>query len=82
VYSHVVVTYDGATVRGYVNGIEVIRFDSVANLVAASDSVMAIGARVGGTFDFFAGSLDEVAIYDHALTPGRITVHYAVGSGR
>jgi len=82
VYSHIVVTYDGTKARGYVNAIEVLSFDSVLNMVAAPDAVMTIGARVSGAGGVFAGSLDEVAIYEGALTPARIAVHYQLGSGR
>lgn len=80
-YSHLVVTYDGTTVRGYVNAQELSRFDSLLDLTAPPDSVMAIGARVSGLSELFAGSLDEVAIYDHVLTPGRIAIHYQLGAG-
>lgn len=31
--------------------------------------------------DWFSGAIDEVAIYDRALTPGQISTHYAIGSG-
>jgi hypothetical protein len=34
-----------------------------------------------GTVGFFDGSMDEVAIYDHALTAARIAAHYHVGVG-
>ena len=29
----------------------------------------------------FAGSIDEVALYDHPLTPERVATHYAIGRG-
>jgi hypothetical protein len=31
--------------------------------------------------DFFVGRLDEIAVYDVALTQDRITKHYNVGVG-
>jgi hypothetical protein len=29
----------------------------------------------------FAGGIDEVALYDHALLPDRVALHYAIGRG-
>jgi hypothetical protein len=34
-----------------------------------------------GTVGFFAGSMDEVAVYDHALSASRVLAHYRVGEG-
>jgi Concanavalin A-like lectin/glucanases superfamily len=44
---------------------------------ASAGSFMA-GAR-GATSDYFDGKLDEVAAYDHALSPDRIQAHHAAG---
>ena len=33
-----------------------------------------------GWADLFNGAIDEVAIYDHALTPERIQAHYAAAT--
>jgi hypothetical protein len=33
----------------------------------------------GGTGNWFAGGLDEVALYDRALPPARVAVHHAAG---
>jgi hypothetical protein len=38
-----------------------------------------IGADSAG--DFFAGQLDEVAVYDHALSAERVAVHHNLGIG-
>jgi hypothetical protein len=35
-----------------------------------------VGAASIKTFDFFAGSIDEVAVYDKALSADRIAAHY------
>ncbi len=80
-YGRVVVTYDGATARVYVDAKEVVSFNSQISLAAPADSQMVLGARVGGTGDLFHGTLDEVAIYDYSLAPARIAVHYQVGAG-
>ena len=47
----------------------------------APDNVgWAIGARGTGTERFFNGLIDEVALYDQALTPDQISRHYQLGS--
>jgi PKD repeat protein len=35
----------------------------------------------GSSSSYFAGSIDEVAVYDHALSASTIATHYALGSG-
>jgi hypothetical protein len=60
--------------------------DSTGSLIV-SNANWAIGARgrwknaegypINGLDRQFAGVIDEVAIYDHALTPNRVQTHYA-----
>ena len=74
---HAVATNDGTTLRLYVNGEEV---DSTGQLdLVASGVVLAIGRDhdLTGEWD---GRLDEVAIYDRALTASEIRDHYTVGT--
>ncbi len=74
-------TYDGTTKRFYVNGQEV--GTSLLAYAPNSDKPLRIGA--GATEYpvanyFFAGDVDEVAVYGKALMPEQILVHYAVGA--
>ncbi len=67
---HLAVTFDGATARVYVNGVEVISGTFVlANMVDAS---MGIGNTHGagntGSEEVFNGQIDEVQIYNRALS--------------
>lgn len=75
---HVVGLYDGSVWKLYVNG----------SLVATSSAT--VGPRVGsrplafgadansfGTGNFLNGTIDEVAIYNTALSAGRIAAHFA-----
>jgi hypothetical protein len=75
-------SYDGTTKRFYVNGREV--GTSVLAYGPNSDKPLRIGAGATdnptGNF-FFAGDVDEVAIYPAALTPERIALHYGAAFG-
>ena len=80
---HVVGEWDGVQWRLYFDGAEVGAPDdssgvgalaTMANLYAGAESVDFGG---GPTPDrFLNGTIDEVAVYDHALTPSRILSHY------
>ena len=74
---HVAGTFDGVTQRLYVNGREVA---SVARSGGADTTIG--GARIAswdGAGEFFAGTLDEAAIYGRALTASQIAAHVAAG---
>jgi hypothetical protein len=64
------VTYDGAVLRLYVNGAQAGSL-SHAGVIPASTGVL----RLGGNSiwaEWFAGVLDDVRIYDRALTAAEI----------
>ncbi len=68
-------TYDGATERLYVNGVQV----ASAALSGAADATLA-GLRIGswdGTQQFFAGTIDDVSLYASALSPSQVAAHFA-----
>ena len=68
-WSHVAATYDGSTLRLYVNGVEAGTRATAGDL--AGSLPMSIGrSRPGG--QAFAGSIDEVRIYRRALTAEEI----------
>jgi hypothetical protein len=80
-WAHVVVTFDGTTMILYVNGnVAGTTPNSVTLPTATSDFVLA--AANGGQDSWWHGALDEVAIYDHALTTTRVVEHYKVGTGQ
>lgn len=84
-WHHVAGTYDGSTVRLYVDGKQVgngtpatLQIDY--NLPSSND--LAIG-EVGGGGDFhngFSGAIDELSIYNRALSPPEIQAIYNAGS--
>jgi PKD repeat protein len=68
-WSHLAATYDGATMRLYVNGTEVAN-QAQTGAVAASSDPLTIGGNSSG--NNFAGTIDEVRIYSRALSPSEI----------
>ena len=70
VWTHLAATYDSSILRLYVNGVQV-------NSVAVGGSILpATGAlRIGGNAiwgEWFKGLIDEVRVYDHALSAAEI----------
>ncbi|MCX6924069.1 MAG: immunoglobulin domain-containing protein [Verrucomicrobia bacterium] len=75
---YVAATYDGTTVRLYVNGIlenSLVTTYAPANPGAVN---LTFGSRNGNSA--YNGVLDEVAIYSHALTAAQIRSHFFVGA--
>jgi len=74
-FTHVVVTYDGDTIRLYKNG----EFKGIASkqTLVETDNALTIGSF--GGWGFFDGLIDEVAIYGARLLDSRIEAHYAAG---
>jgi hypothetical protein len=74
---HAACTYDGATVRVYVNGVQVA---SAAKTGAIADAVgidWAIGAGIAANsvpLGFMNGLVDEVRLYNRALTPADVAL--------
>jgi hypothetical protein len=71
-WSHVAVTYDGAALRFYVNGVEV-GSGSVTGSITTSTNPLQIG---GDSFwgQYFQGLIDEVRVYNVALAPEQVQV--------
>lgn len=67
-WHHVATTYDGTTRRIYLNGVQVNADTPGANGATAAN--FRIGSTNNG--EFFNGSIDDVAIYNHALTAAEV----------
>lgn len=79
-WHHLVVTYDGAVLIAYLDGTGIT--GQGTTLATALDSTgFAIGASLASNSKFFAGSIDEVAVYSVVLTPAQVKDHYRVGVG-
>lgn len=71
-FHHVVATKSGTTVALYLDGLAVT--GAVKKLALASTTnALQIGSGVG----YLTGTIDEVAVYDKALTAARVAAHYA-----
>ena len=80
VWYHVFVTYDGSAVRVYVNGVK----DNSANYSGSVGDVstsMSLGRNEAfPTGAYFNGTLDDVRIYNRALSQAEITQLYKLGA--
>jgi hypothetical protein len=75
-WTHLVATYDGTTKRFFVNGMEVGSSTAAFGPNDLSPLRIGGGASEGDGNYFFEGDVDEVAIYNKALTAEQIIVHY------
>lgn len=80
VWTHLAATFDGAMVRLYVNGVQVASQTQTTPL-APTTGTLQIGADSYPT-EFFAGRIDEVRIYNRALSAAEIAtdMNTAVGT--
>lgn len=78
-FSHIVATYDGAYMRLYVNGHEERSSTASGEQLATPEALTLIGAATL-TQGFFAGAIDEVAVYSTALSAEHIAMHYRAGT--
>jgi len=80
---YVAATYDGTTLRVYVDGV----LDAQASppeipsgpIVYGDDKGIAVGGCYGAGCSTFNGKIDEVAVYDKVLSAERIAAHFAAG---
>lgn len=75
-YSHLVATYDGVTAVMYVNGVGSSDVTSVAMPNAIAPFL--VGRQAMGQWAPYIGLIDELAIYDYALTPTEVAAHYRI----
>lgn len=78
VWYHVALTYDGSQMRLYVNGSEVANRAATGG-ITTNDNPLYIGYNPRGVTYWFNGVMDEVKVYDHALTLEEIQQEYQKG---
>jgi hypothetical protein len=69
-WSHLAVTYDGATVRLYVDGVQASSSSESGTIRKTNDPLWIGGNRPYG--EYFKGVIDEVRVYDRALGPAAV----------
>jgi hypothetical protein len=81
---HVVGVFDGTNISTYVNGAlgATAVFTSTPRPNTNILIPLTFGARADGAAGYFtySGQIDEAAVYDAALSPGRILAHYQAGT--
>jgi YD repeat-containing protein len=72
-FYHVALTYNGTTLKLYVNGVVEAQVDRTNGTYSAvpSSPRLSIGSRAGVS-DFFKGTIDEVRLYNRALTSNEV----------
>ena len=77
-WTHLVASFDGSNACLYVDGVLTSSRVNTHYVPNASDPTR-FGTPWGGATAAFWGALDEIALYDHALTEDRVTLHYGLG---
>lgn len=83
-WTHFVDTYDGSTVKIYINGVLQVEAAYSLGIFQGTDAV-GIGASVGGGtpnqfLSPFGGKIDEISLYNRALSAGEVQALYNAGS--
>jgi hypothetical protein len=77
VWYHLVGTYDGTTMRLYVNGAQVATTGQSGNILASAEPLMIGAARRGGVVqEYFPGTVNDCALYNAVLDATTILQHY------
>lgn len=71
---HLAGTWDGNTVKLFVNGVQQTSTASYSGALLASAEPFAVGVGRPASDEFFNGFIDDVRVYDRALDPGEITL--------
>ncbi len=80
VWHHVAMVYDGSYLQGYVNG-ALDGKGRVIGILKATDEPLKLGAYAAGvTAGLFPGTLDEVSLYNRALSAEEIQAIYKASS--
>ena len=65
-WAHLAATYDGATMRLYVNGVQVASRAQAGAIATSTNPLQIGGDSIYG--QYFAGMIDEVRVYNRALS--------------
>ncbi|MFA6304434.1 MAG: DUF2341 domain-containing protein [Patescibacteria group bacterium] len=79
-WQYVSATYDGNYIHCYINGNEVGKTADTSGAIDVQNTSLYIGSD-GGAASYFNGKIDEVKIYNYALSPAQIKEDYNMGAG-
>ena len=77
---HIAITYNKENIRLYVNGIEVKSGEETLAMIDSS-SIVSIGRQRYSDDSLFKGKIDDVRIYDTAISPYYVKLLYNNGAG-
>ncbi|MFL6113099.1 MAG: LamG-like jellyroll fold domain-containing protein, partial [Catenulispora sp.] len=78
-WHYVAVTKNGSAIHLYIDGVDVT--GAVASQTLSDNTLpLVIGQSVGGSY--FHGQVQEVALYNQALSASQVAGHYQAGSGQ
>jgi beta-lactam-binding protein with PASTA domain len=80
VWTHIATTYDGANQRLYVNGVQVAA-RAQAGAMTVGDQPLRIGGDASFSGEFYQGLIDDVRVYNRALTAAEIGLDMSVAAG-
>ena len=69
-WTHLAASYDGATLRLYVNGSQTVSRATSGSVATSTNPLRLGGNTIWG--EYFAGTIDEVRIYNRALTAAEV----------
>jgi hypothetical protein len=76
-WSHLVLTYDGSNVKLYING-TLASSGAKTGKLGYTDSSLRIGLGIpGNSLQYFKGWIDDVRIYNRAITPAEVSTLYS-----
>jgi hypothetical protein len=82
VWYHAAATYDGATMRLYLNGVQVASMNKTGSVATGASVPVTFGRNPEGSgFTQMFGALDDVRIYDRGLTAAEVSALVSGGGG-
>ena len=78
-WHHIACTYDGEDLRAYCDG-EQVAETKIGRERTPGATPLSIARRQDG-YNTFTGRIDEVAVYDRALTPDEVKARFEAGGG-
>jgi Concanavalin A-like lectin/glucanases superfamily len=78
-WSHLALTYDGATLRLYVNGSQASSRATTGTIRRTTDPLWIGGNQPYG--EYFQGLIDQVRVYDRVLSPPEVRAEMSTPSG-